>query len=470
MINYKKITLGILPHWCPVEPPVGLACLKSYLEKFNYAVTIRDYNIELFHEIYAENKKLFDDHFYQHWFKDEDYNTNVYPVIKDYIKKWAEEIVNSDIGIIGFSLYVSNLQTTLSVIKLVKELDPQKIIILGAAEAATAFNYKVKEDMIPYTDYLVPGEGEEVLKELADCINNNEKIETIKGIYYKKNNQFEYTGKRPNIRSLDELPIPALDSFPLTYYENLRIPIIGSRGCINRCSFCSEFPLLGRYRSKSGERIYEEFIYYINKSEHEKLEFVLIDSLVNGKIRELEAFCDLMIKNNIKNKYNIEWSGKASIRKEMTTELLHKLAGSGCSNLYYGLESASQKVLNDMNKKFDIELASRVIKDTYEAGINNVLFLIIGFPTETEDDFQQTLAFLTDHAKYIYNVHGGEGCCVAANTDLYDNPDKYGVYWKNDDWYSSHSSPEIRIDRLKRIHDHCKSLNLKIQGWSKPEQ
>jgi anaerobic magnesium-protoporphyrin IX monomethyl ester cyclase len=455
-----------------MEPPLGIASIKSYLEKFTYTVEIRDFNIEMFHDLYDSNKFLFDDHFNLHWLEDDDFEKSVYPRIKGHIDKWSGELAESNAGILGFSLYASNLQTTLYVIRQIKKLNPEKIIIMGGAEAAIKFDNGVKKEILKYTDYIIPGEGEEVLKELVDSINGGDAVENVKGIYYKKMGVLEFTGKRPDIKNLDELPIPSLDGFPLGYYDDLFIPVVGSRGCINKCSFCSEFPILGKFRWKSGKRICDEFVYYCEKYkiENKAIKFDLIDSLINGNIGELEKFCEYMIENNVKNKYSVEWSGKAAVRNGMTYELLKKIFDSGCLYIYFGIESGSEKVLKDMNKKFDLVTASRIIKDSNRAGINTRIFLIIGFPTETEDDFQKTLDFITGHSKYIENVFAGEGCIVAANTDLYDNPGKYNIYWKNGEWYSQFSTPEIRKSRVRRVQEHCRSMNMRVEGWGKPEK
>lgn len=94
--------------------------------------------------------------------------------------------------------------------------------------------------------------------------------------------------------------------------------------------------------------------------------------------------CDLIIKDK---DLKIFWGGKATIRSEMTGTLLRKLYDAGNRSIVYGIESGSDKVLRDMRKVFSVDLAKRVIRETYEAGISVGIFWLIGFPTESEDDF-----------------------------------------------------------------------------------
>ena len=198
-----------------------------------------------------------------------------------------------------------------------------------------------------------------------------------------------------------------------------------------------------------------------------------MDSLINGNIRELEDFCDRVIGTGLdKWGKTIWWGANACVRKEMTSEILVKMEKAGCRFLNFGFESGSENVLKMMNKRFDIQTAENVFRDTTNAGIDVNLYMLIGFPTETEEDFKETLQFFSKNRDHIHYAYAGAGCTINPNSDLNINPEKYGIYWKNEpgvekdgrNWYSETTSPQIRIDRVRRFVDHCKEIGVNSEN------
>jgi hypothetical protein len=105
------------------------------------------------------------------------------------------------------------------------------------------------------------------------------------------------------------------------------------------------------------------------------------------------------------------------------------MAESGCKYLLWGLESANQRVLDLMDKGTKPEDVSRLMKRSYAAGIKNHVFMICGFPTETEDEFAQTIKFLEDHRDYIYAVHRGT-FGLEPESPIFEQPEKFGIMRK----------------------------------------
>lgn len=235
------------------------------------------------------------------------------------------------------------------------------------------------------------------------------------------------------------------------------IPIVTSRGCVNRCTYCAERVFWKNYRFRSAENVYTEI-----KHQHDTLgknSFYIVDSLINGNMKELERLCDLIIKDNT---LRIYWGGKAAIRPEMTRGILQKLYKAGNRSIVYGIESGSDKVLQDMGKRFDIELTTKVIKETHESGIAVGTFWIIGFPTEKEEDFEETIRFIRTNKAYIDIVTPGYGCGILKGSELFINYRKYGIEFKENGWYSSYTTPEIRDTRLKRFKEECSHMNIRM--------
>ena len=102
------------------------------------------------------------------------------------------------------------------------------------------------------------------------------------------------------------------------------------------------------------------------------------------------------------------------------------MAKSGCKYLLWGLESASQRVLDLMDKGTKPEDVSKLMKNAHAAGIANHVFMICGFPTETEDEFAQTIKFLDDHKDYIYAVHRGT-FSLEPESPIFEHQERFGI-------------------------------------------
>jgi len=142
---------------------------------------------------------------------------------------------------------------------------------------------------------------------------------------------------------------------------------------------------------KTGRRIREEMQYQARK--YGKSNFFFTDSYANLAAKEV---AQELIDNNC----NFTWAGQFRIMKD--PELLRSLAKAGLKEVYYGMESASQRILNLINKQNKVEDMKEAIIQTALAGIRPVTYWIAGFPTETEEDFEKTINFIVDLKDYIY--------------------------------------------------------------------
>ncbi len=448
-----QVHLAHLPQWCVEQPPLGIAYLTGFLKAKGYEVRQVDFSVQLFAELPTDQKHFLDSSFCLNWLNEREYNEVVLPVISPWIEKWEQELAQSPATIIGFTMLTTSKRCTLQVIKRLRELSPNKFIVVGGPHVT---RYEGGPEVLadPNVDVIVPGEGEEVFFELVKAHLENQPIDQIPGLMFKRDGQTVDTGERKLIQSISELPFPEFAGFDLHNYRSLTLPILGSRGCIYKCAFCSETVLWRRFRFRTGENLFQEL-----KKHSEELgvkSFYIVDSLINGNIKELEVLCDRIIESGLE----IYWSGKASIRRQMTPDLLQKMRKAGCHGMDYGLESGSAQVVKDMKKGFDLPTARQVLHDTYAAGIQVGLFLLAGFPTETEEYFEETLTFLKENETNITRVTTGFGMGIQAGSDVQLNQDHYGIYWKDGEWYSASTTPDIRADRLKRLKEFCSTLDV----------
>jgi anaerobic magnesium-protoporphyrin IX monomethyl ester cyclase len=451
----QKICLAHLPQWSTQQPPMGIAYLASYLKKNGFECTLRDFSIEMFHELGASSKHLMESSDHELWLNASKFKKQIWPHLYIFILKWIYQILRSPIEYLGLTVLTTSRFSTLILASSVKNFRPDIKIILGGPYAAR-YDGGLKLIKYPSIDFIIPDEGEEVIGELIQALNSSSDYTQIAGLIYKKGIETIDTGQRPLILNIDQLPFPDFSLFPISFYKSIALPILGSRGCIFSCTFCSETVFWRRYRYRTGQNLFEEFKFHFEKTGQRY--YYIVDSLINGNIKELEIFCDFMIEY----KEKIEWGGKASIRRQMTPELLVKMKKAGCLHLEYGIESGSPKVLRDMKKGYTVEIGEKVVKDTCNAGIRVGTFWLVGFPTESEEDYELSKKYLFKLKPYLDHATPGYGAGLLKGSDIQLNPEKYGIIQKNGDWYTVHSTPEIRQHRVKDFRNYCEEINVKV--------
>ena len=418
------------------RPPIALSYLVSYVEKHGFSTDTFDLNIDFYSQVKEEDKKLWDFRYVFEWMDE-----NIF--LKDdflpeaYFGDWSKKILDTDPDVIGFSVQSSSLRSAVRLAKVIKENAPEKAIIFGgplnlsySIEHSYYLLQLENDNGIRIIDAVALGEGEETLVDILNRIKNKISLAGCQGVVAREKGEIINNGLRPLIKDLDALPFPDFSGFPDKYKYKNRIPILGSRGCIHKCVFCDDTLMWARYRSRSPENIIEEM--RLRKKEGvDFLEFN--DLLINGDLGQLFRLCDLIIKDHL----DIPWGGSASVNRDMGFDFLKKMKMAGCRYLNYGIESASPKILREINKGFSIDEAKKVIEDTYESGISVCTNWIVGFPTESYADFKDTLNFVRENIGYLKNNIMVNSFIMKDNSLLAGSKEKFGITLKSGrDWVS----------------------------------
>lgn len=278
-----------------------------------------------------------------------------------------------------------------------------------------------------FIDYLIVGDGCIPLLKLIHHLEGRISIKEVPNLSYRINGDVmaNYCVAQP----LEEMPVPDFTDFPLKLYEDTYdlsflnrdtlLPYQVTRGCANRCSFCDYIHINKKLEFKSYAKVASELSQM--KEKYKSKRFFFTDEAINNSYEYLEGLCDALIKSGL----DIEWYAFTKV-KNLDEHILKKMRKSGCIQLNFGIESGSNRILQMMNKGFVSGEAGRVLKLSYEQGIKNVVFLISGYPYETQEDINQTIEFIRKNKKYYYIFHH-RVFELLHGSDMHINPEKYGL-------------------------------------------
>jgi len=243
-------------------------------------------------------------------------------------------------------------------------------------------------------DAVIVGEGEDTIKELC----REKEWKNVAGIIYRENGRLKRTEPRELIADLDTIPIPDRGFLDLSKYRNdveFGFPIAGkdvlmrvftSRGCPYRCTFCSTFNIFGRkVRFRSADNILEE-IHYLN-GKYNTRHFMFMDDTFTLKEDIVRELCSKFLDE----KLELRWACFA--RVGISKETLKAMKDAGCQLIGFGVESGSEKVLNNVKKKTTPQQIETTFSEARAAGIDAKAFFIVGLPGEEEEDFKESLDF-----------------------------------------------------------------------------
>jgi anaerobic magnesium-protoporphyrin IX monomethyl ester cyclase len=253
-------------------------------------------------------------------------------------------------------------------------------------------------------DICVIGEGEITA---VDLLNHFDRLEDVKGIAYKKNGTIITSPPQNKIIDLDQLGMPDFSLFEMEKYLNQDNPyarekstgksitFITSRGCPYSCHFCSKSSR--NYRTMSPRKVYETL--RILKEEFSIEEISFGDELFLASKKRFSELSPLL------KSLNIPWGAQARVNV-VDKEFLNLVKRSGCIGLGYGIESGSQRILDNMNKKITVQQIEEAMRNTKKLNIPVKVQLIFGYPGEDEETVQETIDLFrrVDHPGRRFNV------------------------------------------------------------------
>ena len=254
------------------------------------------------------------------------------------------------------------------------------------------------------TDFVVLGEGEATMAELVSRLERCEPVDDVLGIAWRdRSGNVHVNERRPLIKDIDSIPMPAWDLFPMDHYTLLRMPHIAAhercmvmysgRGCIFKCNFC--YRMDKGFRPRSPESVIEEM--RILKERYKVGYIAFFDELLVSSVARATEFCEKLIAADL----NMKWDCNGRLNFA-TPELLRLMKKAGCVFINYGIESMDEQALRNMNKNLTTQQIISGIENTLAAGISPGYNIIFGNIGEDRHSLQLGVDFLLkydDHSQ-----------------------------------------------------------------------
>ncbi|WP_456271750.1 B12-binding domain-containing radical SAM protein [Bacillus sp. AK031] len=317
-------------------------------------------------------------------FSDPEFNVELSEyTIKDPLMNIVSDLYTRNADVIGFSCYIWNIEETIAVVKMLKKICPDTIIIFGGPEVSYDVPYWLER--LPEVDFFVIGEGEETFKSLLAQIDGDKNWEEVNGIGYLKDGKVKINPQR-NKLDLKELPSPFRFEEDLKDLSKRVTYIETSRGCPFRCQFCLSSIEVGvRYFDR--EKVKEDIRFLM---EHGAKTIKFVDRTFNiSRSYAMEMFRFLIDEHVPGTVFQFEIT--ADIMRPEVIDFLNKEAPAGLFRFEIGVQSTNDETNDLVMRKQNFDKLTRtvtMVKDGQK--IDQHLDLIAGLPEEDYNSFRKT--------------------------------------------------------------------------------
>ncbi|MFB6089303.1 MAG: radical SAM protein [Candidatus Aenigmatarchaeota archaeon] len=394
-------------------PPMGIAVLKTVLENHGFVVDIDDLDVKV-NKLSNLDLSIFDNIYniaglLEGNDKIEKAKKNKGPMEK--ARKMIKYIDIEDYDLIGLSLVsemnISAIGTAISLARIIKEKSKCNIVLGGIHfdEHPLSPRDYLKNN---YIDYIIGGQGITPFLNLCYSLKeNNWQKYDLNRVFSRK--KISAGNKSINHK---QIPPPSFEGLPIDLYkynpqeesidicddincedEILMLPYMFMKGCPMRCAFCG-FSNDNDVKYKDLNEVVKDLKFL--KGKYNANAFFFLNSNINPSYDYAKRFVNKLIDNKI----DILWSSCAYIGN-LDKKLIKQMRKAGAVRLIFGVESGSNKMLNLIDKGFNIKKAEDILRQCNKTGIWTEIELISGMPYEKNGDIKKTLNFLDNNRKNI---------------------------------------------------------------------
>lgn len=432
-MTYRTAALVSLPRQDLLRPPAALPVLAAVCEQVGVDYTVWDFNLWLKKHCDADAWDRIDNN----WIKiDSNQDQDTLDAFRILLNQYVDLILDSKPELISISVFTSwSAHCAWEMIQAIRQRS-QVPIVIGGTGVTTKLPWLSSKPLCEILleqkliDYYVYGEGE-----------------------YNFRNILTGTTSAPGINNLDQQQIQDLNSLPFPSYAKINpkdyfyiqqpsVTVNGSRGCVRACTYCDVAHYWPNFRFKDGTRLADE-LYHIWQNTGVK-DFEFSDSLINGSVREFRKLNRRLIELQKQDAdFVITYKGQFICRapEQFKEQDYQDMAHAGCNYLYVGVETFSDKVRHSMDKKFDQRALEFHLKMTAKYGIPNVFLMIVGYPTETQEDHKLNLNGLRQYQEYalsgvIEMITFGFTTSILEHTPLYHQQQLLEIHAEFEDFNS----------------------------------
>ncbi|UCC58065.1 MAG: radical SAM protein [Candidatus Bathyarchaeum sp.] len=303
-------------------------------------------------------------------------------------------VKKEDPDIIGFSVLLSTAKQAPKIAERVKAENPKVTVVFGSHHST--FNAERILQKYPFVDLVVRGEGEHTSLKIARCLEKQRELDKVEGITFRKNGRIISNPDRPLNRDVDALPFPDRDLAGVQYVSTIFgakintkkfTTILSSRGCPFNCSFCGIRKFTRRaWRPRSVENVMAE-LEYLQSEGYEQ--FLFADDNFTLDAKRVSKLCRSIKKAGM----DIEWFCDSRV-DHVSYDMFREMVKTGCRCLFFGIESANQRILDYYKKGITPEQSEKAVRKARKAGIDIIVgSFIVGAPDETQREIINTLQF-----------------------------------------------------------------------------
>jgi len=432
-IEHSDVVILNVPRIAPSRPSAGTALIKSLVTQLGMSSRLFDINLDFFNT-FADRYGLsqyheLDDYFYT---DDTKLSTETQHSYDQWCQEWCDKIIARKPRWILVSIFTWQCQNfARDFLRRLRDLTDANIVI-GGQGMIKSENSSFNKD--PYfakallaqnlIDYYIQGEAEMALPALLSG------DVTHAGI-----NGSEFAPRT----EMDLVPLYDFSDHDICAYHSGyptgQLPLESSRGCVRACAFCDWPVYHGGFRSKSGQRLFEETIAYYESSGVKHYYFN--DSLINGNLGDFRRFNQALLEYYQKNDLpprSITYSGMYIVRKpnQWTESDWQLISQAGADTLLIGVESGSERVRKEMAKGFTGKDLDFTVEMASKYKIKVYFLMIVGWPSETREEFEMTLDLMRRYQKYVADgtmlgINFGTSLTIGEGTPIYKDPEKFNI-------------------------------------------
>lgn len=347
--------------------------------------------------------------------------------------------------LIGISLTgINQIIPSFVLAGMIKKKNPAIKIVLGGSVPTRWFADRNNlPNIFEFVDYVIVNEGEVPIVALVDYLEGRSSIQDVPQLFYLNDNkEITYNNLPISNPEICALPTPVFNKADIGRYLSPvpSLPLLGCRGCYwCKCTFCDHsFVYNNDYRPANVDKVLFDINNYIDEYNVRYINFHDEAMTPSG----LLGLSNRLIEDGA----DIKWSTDARLDRGLTYDILKTAHKAGLSILFFGLESINNRVIKLMNKGTHVDVSKRILTDAKMVGIGAHCFFICGFPTETIEEYQETVDFVIRN-KDIIACQGCSEFSLGKHSPIAKEPEKYRIRILDKD-YPDSASLNYKFERI----------------------